>query len=131
MPSCNHHIKIRINIPLPAFPINYGMKYIYMHHLLPDEKPNNTINRSIIPYRKVLNGIVYVLRTGCRWKMLLPREYGLGSTFHRRFQEWVQLDIFKKIWTRLLKEYDNRKGIKWIWRSLLDSISIKSPLVGR
>jgi len=35
--------------------------------ILPDEKPNNTIGRPVIPYRKVLDGIVYVLRTkGCQ-----------------------------------------------------------------
>ena len=28
-----------------------------------------------------------------------------------------------------MEEYDNKKGIKWIWQSL-DSISIKSPLGG-
>jgi len=47
-------------------------------NLLPKEKPNNKIGRPIIPYRKVLNGIVYVIRTGCQWKMLLS-EYGYGS----------------------------------------------------
>jgi transposase len=36
----------------------------------------------------VLNGILYVLRTGCHWKAV-PKEYGSGSTLHRRFQEWV------------------------------------------
>jgi transposase len=70
--------------------------------LLPDEKPNKTIGRPIIPYRKVMNGILYILRTGCQWKML-PKEFGSGSTCHRRFQQWIQLDIFKKIWIRLLK----------------------------
>ncbi len=35
----------------------------------------------------------------------------------------------KNIWTRLLKEYDSKRGIKLIWQSL-DSISIKSPLGG-
>jgi transposase len=97
--------------------------------LLPDEKPKNTVGRPIIPFKKVLDGILYVLRTGCQWKML-PKEYGSGSTCHRRFQEWIQLDIFKRIWIRLLKEYDNKKGIGWIWQQSLDSISIKSPLVG-
>ncbi len=83
--------------------------------ILPTEKPNNTIGLPIIPYRKVMDGIIVcVLRTGCQWKML-PKEYGSGSTCHRRFQQWVQLDIFKKIWIRLLKEYDNKKGIKWTW----------------
>ena len=97
--------------------------------LLPDDKPKNTVGRPIIPFRKVLDGILYVLRTGCQWKML-PKEYGSGSTCHRRFQQWVKLDIFKRIWIRLLKEYDNKKGIKWTWQSI-DSISIKSPLGGQ
>jgi transposase len=96
---------------------------------LPTEKPNKTIGRPVTPFRKVMDGILYVLRTGCQWKML-PKEFGSGSTCHRRFQQWVQLDIFKKIWIILLKEYDNKKGIKWMWQSI-DSISIKSPLGGR
>jgi transposase len=96
---------------------------------LPYEKPRHKVGRPRIPFRKVLDGILYVLRTGCQWKML-PKEYGSGSTCHRRFQEWVKLNIFKKIWAKLLEEYDNKIGIKWTWQSLLDSISIKSPLGG-
>ena len=96
--------------------------------ILPKEKPNNTIGRPAIPFRKVFNGIVYVLRTeGCQWK-ILPKEYGSGSTCHRRFQEWVKLNIFKKMWTKLLEEYDSKRGIKLMWWQSLDSISIKSPL---
>ena len=60
---------------------------------------------------------------------MLPKEFGSGSTCHRRFQQWIKLDIFKRIWVKLLKEYDNKRGIDWIWQSL-DSISIKSPLGG-
>jgi transposase len=96
--------------------------------LLPDEKPSNTVGRPAVSFRTVLNGIVYVLRTGCQWKML-PSEYGSGSTCHRRFQQWVQIDLFKKIWTKLLEIYNDKKGIKWTWQSI-DSISIKSPLGG-
>jgi len=97
--------------------------------VLPIEKPFKTIGRPIVSYRKVLDGILYILRTGCQWKML-PKEYGSGSTCHRRFQEWNRLDLFKKIWVRLLTIYDNLNGINWTWQSL-DSISIKSPLGGR
>jgi len=42
--------------------------------ILPTEKPSNTIGRPAITFRKVMDGIVYVLRTGCQWKML-PKEY--------------------------------------------------------
>ena len=86
------------------------------------------MGRPIVPYRKVLDGILYVLRTGCQWKML-PKEYGSGSTCHRRFQEWNKLDVFKKAWAKLLKICDKKIGINWAWQSI-DSISIKSPLGG-
>jgi transposase len=96
--------------------------------VLPKEKPENTVDRPIVPFRKVMDGIMYVLGTGCQWKML-PREYGSGSTCHRRFQKWVRLGVFKNIWIKLLKIYDSKRGIKWNWQSI-DSISIKSPLGG-
>ncbi len=97
--------------------------------IFPKGKPLKTVGRPIVKYRKVLDGILYILRTGCQWKML-PSEYGSGSTCHRRFQEWNRLDVFKKTWVRLLKTYDNKIGINWTWQSI-DSISIKSPLGGR
>jgi len=70
--------------------------------VLPKEKPQKTVGRPVVPYRRVLDGILYVLRTGCQWKML-PKEYGSGSTCHRRFQEWNKLDIFRMTWIKLLK----------------------------
>ena len=96
--------------------------------ILPSEKPNNTIGRPAVSFRKVLDGILYVLRTGCQWKML-PKEYGSGSTCHRRFQQWSLSKVFERLWTRLLKVYDDVVGIQWNWQSL-DSISVKAPLGG-
>lgn len=95
--------------------------------ILPKEKPPKTVGRPIVRYRTVLDGILYVLRTGCQWKSL-PKEYGSGSTCHRRFQEWVQSGVFQKLWVRL-KIYDDTRGIKWRWQSL-DSASVKAPLGG-
>jgi transposase len=96
--------------------------------ILPPEKPDKTIGRPVVPFRKVLDGILYVLRTGCQWKML-PKEYGSGSTCHRRFQKWIVSKVFQKLYVKLLKVYDDLKGISWIWQSL-DSVSIKAPLGG-
>ena len=64
--------------------------------ILPSEKPDKTIGRPVVPFRKVLDGILYVLRTGYQWKML-PKEYGSGSTCHRRFQEWTVSKVFQKL----------------------------------
>ena len=98
-----------------------------IENILPKEKPFKTVGRPIVPYRRVLDGILYVLRTGCQWKML-PKEYGSSSTCHRRFQEWNTR--FSKRHGLNLKIYDKEMGINWTWQSL-DSISIKSPLGGR
>lgn len=97
--------------------------------ILPSEKPNNTIGRPAVSFRKVLDGILFVLRTGCQWKML-PKEYGSGSTCHRRFQQWSSSKVFQKLWARLLKLYDDVVGIQWKWQSL-DSVSVKAPLGGK
>jgi len=61
---------------------------------------------------------------------MLPKEYGSGSTTcHRRFQELVLSNVFQKLWVRLLKLYDDLRGIKWTWQSLY-SISVKAPFGG-
>lgn len=73
--------------------------------LVPLEKLPQTPARPVVPFRPVMDGILYVLRTGCQWKAL-PREYGSGSTSHRRFQAWVQAGIFERLWAKLLTRDD-------------------------
>lgn len=51
----------------------------------------------------VLNGILWVLRTGAPWKDLPPR-YPPYQTCHRRFQRWIELGVFEKI-LRALAEH--------------------------
>jgi transposase len=100
-------------------------------HILPKEKPINTKGHpAAVPFRKVLDGILFVLRTGCQWKEMLPKEYGSGSTCHRRFQQWVRMGVFQKLWVKLLKICDDIRGINWRWWQSLDSASIKAPLGG-
>jgi hypothetical protein len=62
-------------------------------------------------------------------RKMLPKEYGSGSTCHRRFQKWTMSKVFEKLWIRLLQVYDDIRGIRWKWLSL-DSVSIKAPLGG-
>lgn len=96
--------------------------------LLRREKAPGTVGRPPVPYRTCLDGILYVLRTGCQWKQA-PGEFGSGSTLHRRFQEWVRRGVFKRAWRLLLKEYDESRGIRWRWQAL-DSATTKAPLGG-
>ena len=97
--------------------------------LLPPEKPPGTPGRPAVPFRRVLDGILYVLRTGCQWKAV-PKEFGSGSTCHKRFQEWERAGVFAQLWEKLLARYDELRGIQWHFQSL-DSITVKAPLGGR
>jgi transposase len=97
--------------------------------LLPPEKQPGTPGRPAVPFRQVLDGILYVLRTGCQWKAV-PQEFGSGSTVHRRFQEWTGNGLFQELWVKQLQRYARFRGIGWRFQSL-DSALVKAPLGGR
>jgi transposase len=46
--------------------------------------------------RAVLNGILWILRTGAPWADL-PRRYPSYQTCHRRFQQWVRRGVLKDV----------------------------------
>lgn len=96
--------------------------------LFPIPQERNLTGRKRVPYRQVLNGILYVLRTGCQWKAV-PKTYGSGSTCHRRFQEWVRAGVFRQLWQKLLSRYDDLTGIDWEWQ-IVDTATVPAPLGG-
>jgi transposase len=79
--------------------------------------------------RKCLNGILFVLRTGCQWNALNASGICPSSTAHDRFQEWVKAGVFSPLWEAGLLEYDKVKGIDWSWQSM-DGTMTKAPLGG-
>jgi len=60
--------------------------------------------------RDVLNGILWILRTGAPWADM-PERYPPKSTCHRRFQEWTESGVFAKILTALAQDLKDRGGI--------------------
>lgn len=85
--------------------------------------------RKRIPNRSVMDGILFVLKTGCQWKALDATGICSGSTAHARFQEWQQAGVFLKIWKLGLQNYDETRGINWKWQSM-DGAMTKAPLAG-
>jgi transposase len=51
------------------------------------------------------------------------------STAHDRFQEWVEADIFVKLWKAGVEQFDEIQGIAWDWLSM-DGAMTKAPLGG-
>ena len=47
-------------------------------------------------------GIMWVLRSGGRWKDM-PKEFGSYQTCHRRHQEWVNSGVYEDVHRRMLK----------------------------
>jgi putative transposase len=79
--------------------------------------------------RDCLDGILFVLRTGCQWKALSATGICPSSTAHDRFQHWVKAGVFLQLWRRGLLAYDELKGIDWAWLSM-DGTMTKAPLGG-
>ena len=53
--------------------------------------------------RAVLDGVLWILRTGARWRDL-PREYPPYQTCHRRFQQWVREGRLERILRALAED---------------------------
>jgi transposase len=96
--------------------------------LIPENPRRAQGGRPAVPHRKVFNGILYVLRTGCQWKMM-PREYGSGSVAHAHFQTWCRSGVWARLWKLCLQEYDDLEGIQWSWQSV-DSATVAAPVKG-
>jgi transposase len=60
--------------------------------------------------RKVLNGVLWILRTGAPWQDLPPR-YGSYQTAHRRFQNWVRSGVIEKILLVLAQHLQEAGGL--------------------
>ncbi len=46
--------------------------------------------------RRIINAIIYVLTTGCRW-MDLPSEYGSYKTAWKRLKRWQTVGVWERI----------------------------------
>ncbi len=58
--------------------------------------PKNQPGARRVDDRRVLSGILHVIKTGCRWKDC-PSEYGPSTTIYNRFNRWSHRQIWKKI----------------------------------
>lgn len=87
-------------------------------------------HRPRVPNRKAMDGIFFVLRTGCQWNALNATGICSSSVAHARFQEWAQAGVFEALWSQGLAEYDALVGIDWEWLSM-DGAITKAPGVPR
>jgi transposase len=60
--------------------------------------------------REVMNGILWILRTGACWYDM-PNRYPPYPTCHRRFQQWVRSGVFQQVLEALANDLKDRGGL--------------------
>lgn len=65
------------------------------------------------PHRVVLEGILWILRTGARWQDL-PRDFGVSpSVCWKRLRAWEEQGVWLRLWRAFLSELDQRGRLDW------------------
>lgn len=76
--------------------------------------------------RKMVNGILYVSRSGCQWRML-PKEYEHWNTTYGYFRTWVQEGTWERIHDALREQVRTREGREATpSAAIIDSQSVKT-----
>jgi transposase len=86
-------------------------QWIVIEPLLPKPvKRADGKGRPRVDNRAILNGILWVMRTGAPWHDM-PSRYPPYQTCHRRFQEWVKAGTFETVLGRLVEDVKERGGL--------------------
>ena len=86
-------------------------QWMILEALLPElPRRSDGCGRPWRSQREVLNGVLWILRSGARWKDL-PERFPPYQTCHRRFQAWVDSEVLGDILAVLAKDLRERGQI--------------------
>lgn len=114
-----------VALPSISYPTDLSdREWALLEPLLPPAKPGGR-PRSV-NLRVILNGLLYVLRSGCQWR-LLPRVYGPWSTVYAYYRAWRIQGIWERIHTLLRGRLRRQSGREPTpSAAILDSQSVKT-----
>ncbi|MCP3966882.1 MAG: transposase [Lentisphaerae bacterium] len=55
----------------------------------------------------MLKGILWLLKSGARWRDMLKEKLPPYQTCNRRFQEWINAGVFQSVLGRIVKDFKN------------------------
>jgi putative transposase len=87
-----------------------------LESILRERYPHKATGRPRVDLRRVLNGIIFRMRTGCQWNKL-PERFGSDSSVHRWFQRFCEDGIFETLWAQLIDACAELSGVYWQWQS--------------
>lgn len=80
--------------------------------LLPEPRASGRGGPKPVPNRPCFEGLLWVLRSGARWKDLPPR-FPSYSTCRRRLLEWEAQGVWLRAWRALLGQLDAQRRLDW------------------
>lgn len=80
--------------------------------LLPEFRRSGKGGPKPIDNRRVFEGILWVLRSGARWKDL-PDRYPSASTCWRRLRDWEDEGVWERVWRAFVAELDEKGQLDW------------------
>lgn len=80
--------------------------------LLPRLPKGKKGGRPWVDNRSCLEGILWILKTGARWRDL-PERYPSPATCWRRLKLWEEEGVWVGIWQTLLGELDAKGRLQW------------------
>ncbi len=102
-------------------------QYALVEPFLPTPKP---LGRPPADLRAVLNGILYLVRTGCQWR-LLPKDFPPWSTVPTWYRRWRKDGTWERIHEALRQQVRRQADRDPSPRSsAVDSQSVKTPAAG-
>ncbi len=63
--------------------------------------------------RRVLDGILFTLKSGCRWDDIPAEHFAPGITCWRRLRQWEEDGTWERIWMALLATLDREDKLDW------------------
>jgi transposase len=78
--------------------------------LLAPQKPHT--GRPALDHRRILNGIVWMLRTGAPWRDV-PKRSGCWSTVARRCYRWQKAGLWQRLFEAVQQQADAEGKINW------------------
>lgn len=85
-------------------------QWLLIADLFFDEPPSPEGGRPRVPPRRCVEGILWILRTGARWRDL-PPYFPSPTTCWRRHRKWSENGVWQEAWARLMRKLDRRKQL--------------------
>ncbi len=78
--------------------------------ILPPQKPHT--GRPAEDHRRIINGILWILRTGAPWADL-PERYGPSGTVATRFYRWRKAGVWDHLLSAVQEQADAQGKLDW------------------